>query len=220
MPSGLEETAQELTVKRRAVLAKVYNENLAMYDWQSPEPANQFHQAVTNQIQIKLENNVEMLQGTIQHLQNRIGIEDLTEEEVADLQMVLMNDEDDFTIAADDNEIENQSGSLVENEDAPLDEEANVNEPGYTVQEPRDSMQVNANEPSYIVQEPRELMHDSISGDMGYIVNVCLENFTFAHVFTSIFSLPGKIRQIFSSCWHFNPKHILFVAGILQRLES
>lgn len=116
---GLEKTAEELTEKRRAVLAKVYNEKLTTYDWNLPPPANQIYQNESIYTRIKLEKNVEELQGAIQHLQNRIRIEDLTEDEVVDLQLVLMSDENEiqepFANEYNDDENHNESGSMVEN---------------------------------------------------------------------------------------------------------
>lgn len=102
---------------------------------------------------IKLEKNVEMLENTIQHLQNQIGIEDLTEEEVIDLQLVLLND-DDGRNRSDSPEIEATGSKNYQTEFVP--------ENGESVE-----MEENIG-----MQAPRGLLYDSVSGHMGYVLNV------------------------------------------------
>lgn len=150
---GLQKTALDLTETRRAVLAKVYNEKLVMYDWHLPMGANEIHERTTNLTRIKLEKSVEMLENTIQHLQNQIGIEDLTEEEVIDLQLVLLND-DDGRNRSDSPEIEATGSKNYQTEFVP--------ENGESVE-----MEENIG-----MQEPRVLLYDSVSGHMGYVLNV------------------------------------------------
>lgn len=165
-----------------------------MYDRHLPEPSNQVE---INPTRIKLEKIIEMLQGTIQHLQNRIGIEDLTEVEVADLQTVLMNDENEFEDAHayehQANEIQNDSGSTIENAS---DENGNIG--------PLE--EINANEPNDAIQEPCGLKYDSVSGNMGYFVNVCSTNF---------FSLRKNSIDIFPMLIFQSKTHIIHCWNII-----
>lgn len=78
------------------MLPAIYNQNLARYNWNPPEPTpipeECAQQAVIN---VKLENENMQLKETITHLQNRIGSEDLTIEEMAELQESLLDDDGD-----------------------------------------------------------------------------------------------------------------------------
>lgn len=132
---GRKSTAVAYTKKHRAVLAKVYNDNLVKYDWNPPQTEAAALVAIPSQnIRIKMERNVEELQGRIQHLQNRIGVEDLTEEEIADLQIVIMdNDGEDEpplmetfspNISGDLQEVENLNQNNEPNEE--LEEDNNT----------------------------------------------------------------------------------------------
>lgn len=74
----------------------IYNGNLARYNWNPPEPTPNSdecdRQVVIN---VKLENENTQLKETIVQLQNRIGAEDLTTNQMADLQETLLADDDD-----------------------------------------------------------------------------------------------------------------------------
>lgn len=92
-----EDQAQVFNVNRRAILPAVYNSNLVRYDWNPPTPIlnnDDFERQVF--VNVKLEAEVTQLKGTIAHLQNKIGAENLTTSEMADLQDDLMDDGDFF----------------------------------------------------------------------------------------------------------------------------
>lgn len=74
----------------------IYNQNLARYNWNPPEPTpNSVEVQLHALINVKLEHENTQLKETITQLQNRIGAEDLTTSEMADLQETLMADDDD-----------------------------------------------------------------------------------------------------------------------------
>lgn len=64
---------------------------MARYDWNAPTPIPREQVAVN----VKLEEENTQLKETIVHLQNRIGAEDLTVDEMQDIQEILMDDDDD-----------------------------------------------------------------------------------------------------------------------------
>lgn len=70
----------------------IYNANLARYDWNAPTPAPIPSGRVA--VNVKLEEENTQLKETIMHLQNRIGAEDLTVDEMQSIQETLMEDDD------------------------------------------------------------------------------------------------------------------------------
>lgn len=91
-----EEQAELFNLNHRSVLPAIYKENLTRYNWNPPKPAPNSdeceRQAIVN---VKLENENTQLKETIVQLQNRIGAEDLTADEMADLQETIMEDDGD-----------------------------------------------------------------------------------------------------------------------------
>lgn len=74
----------------------IYNENLARYNWNPPVPtpnSDEYDEQVV--VNVKLENENTQLKETIMQLQNRIGAEDLTTDEMAAIQEELLDDDDD-----------------------------------------------------------------------------------------------------------------------------
>lgn len=140
------------------------------YDWNPPEATNAVQISALRK-KIKLENEVQQLQGCIQHLQNNIGIEDLTVEEVADLQMVLMRDEDE----------ELPLRYLEESED--------------DVDSDNDEMNVGNISNQQTINEER--VYDPVAGSIPFIINVCFNLFIYSReYFSSItfFLSIGEIR--------------------------
>lgn len=88
--TATEEQAQHFNANHRAVLPAIYNANLARYDWNAPAPIPSERVAVN----VKLEEENTQLKETIMHLQNQIGAEDLTMDEMQDIQETLMDDDD------------------------------------------------------------------------------------------------------------------------------
>lgn len=91
-----EAQAETFNVNRRSVLPAVYNANLARYNWNPPVPNTNGDCQRQSIVNVKLEAEVTQLRETIVHLQNRIGAENLTTKEMADLQDELMDDDDFF----------------------------------------------------------------------------------------------------------------------------
>lgn len=87
-----EEQAQRFNANHRAVLPAIYNANLSRYNWHAPTPTPTPDEHLL--VKVKLEDENTQLKETIVHLQNRIGAEDLTVDEMQDIQETLMDDDD------------------------------------------------------------------------------------------------------------------------------
>lgn len=79
--------------RARPVLAAVYNENLARYDWHASDPDEE---TCNQTVHVKLENQVGRLQNRIAHLENQMVVANLDPNELRDLQEIVLDDEDEI----------------------------------------------------------------------------------------------------------------------------
>lgn len=80
---GTIEQAEKYLQRARSVLAAVYNENLARYDWHAPDPDEE---TCNQTVHVKLEHEVGRLQNRIAHLENQMVVANLDPNELRDLQ--------------------------------------------------------------------------------------------------------------------------------------
>lgn len=102
---------------------------------------------------VKLEKEVHELQSRVQHLQNIIGIADLSEIEIANIQMILMDDDQDEIILA------NQEPSSEQN--------ANVNVGAST-----SNHSIDQNSDARYVQQLDPPHFDTVAGFISFVENV------------------------------------------------
>lgn len=86
------EQAKKYLQRARLVLAAIYNENLARYDWHARDPDEE---TCNQTVHIKFENEVGRLQNRIAHLENQMITADLDPNELRDLQEMVLDDDDD-----------------------------------------------------------------------------------------------------------------------------
>lgn len=77
------------------MLAAIYNENLARYDWHAPDPDEE---TCNQTVHVKLEYEVGRLQNRIAHLENQMSTADLDPNELRDLQEIVLDGDDDDEI--------------------------------------------------------------------------------------------------------------------------
>lgn len=151
------EAAQSHIVQARSVLGAVYNENLTRYDWHAPDPDEQ---TCNQTVHVKLEQEVERLQETVERLQAQMAVADLDEGELHDLQETVMDVDDEIEIAGNvdgdneptvrqkDNSIEEIDSSLRYDSDS-YSELSNVNGDNFENPQPStsgvSSLAINAN---------------------------------------------------------------------------
>lgn len=87
-----ENEANEYLERRRCILPAIYNQNIQKYNWNPPRTDER---TCNETVHVKLEQEVERLRNEIHLLQNQMGVDDMDQDEIEDVQRILLDSDDE-----------------------------------------------------------------------------------------------------------------------------